>query len=459
MKHPNIIVFFTDQQRGDTLGANGSPLGLTPILDQLAGHGTNASSAITPQPVCGPARSCLQTGQYANQTGVWRNGIGLDRGARTLAHCFRDHGYATGYIGKWHLAGADSPGGHGPVPADRRGGYESWLAAEALELLSGPYSTTLWNENDEPVHLPGYRVDAMTDAAIRHLSSTREEDDRPQFLFLSYLEPHHQNTNDSYPAPRFGKNAFQGTPLPPDLQKLGGTSPQHWAGYCGMIKRLDEAYGRLVEAVDSLQFDRETIFCFFSDHGCHFKTRNAEYKRSCHESSVHVPLVFHGGPFDGGGTIRQPVSLVDVPPTLLEAAGIPVPDSMSGESLLPLVAGQREDPEAAAFVQFGEGIARVGRALRTKRWKYAISVPEDAPNEESPPRYVETHLYDLEADPYELDNLVESEAHASVREALRTRLSAKMKEVGEPACELDPATTRTFPQRTIDDPDARAAQV
>ena len=113
---PNVIVFFTDQQRWDTTGVHGCPLDLTPNFDRVAQEGTLAAHAYTCQPVCGPARSCFQTGQYATKTGCYRNGIPLPADAKTLGHYFRDAGYRTGYIGKWHLADRD------PVPADQRGG-------------------------------------------------------------------------------------------------------------------------------------------------------------------------------------------------------------------------------------------------------------------------------------------------------------------------------------------------
>ena len=123
-RKPNVIVFFTDQQRWDTTGVHGNPLGLTPNFDRVARTGTDVHYAFTCQPVCGPARSCLQTGRYATNTGVFRNGIVLDPGMETLAKCFRAGGYATGYIGKWHLASAD------PTPAEQRGGYDFWLASK-----------------------------------------------------------------------------------------------------------------------------------------------------------------------------------------------------------------------------------------------------------------------------------------------------------------------------------------
>ena len=105
--HPNAIVFFTDQQRWDTTGVHGNPLGLTPNFDRMAQRGTHLFNSFTCQAVCAPARASLQTGLYATQTSVYRNGIALPAGTRTLAHHFREAGYHTAYIGKWHLADAD----------------------------------------------------------------------------------------------------------------------------------------------------------------------------------------------------------------------------------------------------------------------------------------------------------------------------------------------------------------
>ena len=107
MRKPNVIVFFTDQQRHDTTGAHGNPMGLTPNFDRLARAGTHLYNSFACQPLCGPARAALQTGRYATQTGVFRNEINLPPDQPTLAQVFKAGGYATGYIGKWHLAAQD----------------------------------------------------------------------------------------------------------------------------------------------------------------------------------------------------------------------------------------------------------------------------------------------------------------------------------------------------------------
>ena len=436
---PNVIVFFTDQQRWDTTGVHGNPLDLTPNFDRMAMAGAHLYHAFTCQPVCGPARASLQTGRYALETGVWRNGIALAEGERTLAHFFRDAGYTTGYIGKWHLAEGD------PVSEPQRGGYESWLAANILEFCSEPYDTILYDNHGDPVKLPGYRVDAQTDAAIRFIDEHQAD---PFFLFLSYLEPHHQNRIDDFVPPSGWREPYQNRWVPPDLAALGGSTHQHLAGYYGIVKRLDEALGRLLDALKSLGLDENTIVLFTSDHGCHFKTRNDEYKRSCHESSIRIPTAFIGPGFDGGGRIRELVSLVDLPPTLLDAAGIEVPASMQGRSVMPLLHTTCDDWPEEVFLQISE--AEVGRAVRTHRWKYSVVAPDKRGwSDPDSDTYVEAHLYDLESDPYELCNLISYDAYDAVKQVMRDRLIRRMVEAGETAPTITPAPTQVSGQRHV----------
>ncbi len=440
-KRPNVIVFLTDQQRWDSTGLHGNPLGLTPNLDRVARAGTHVANSFTCQPVCGPARASLQTGMYATATGCFRNDIRLPDGMPTLATQFRAAGYRTGYIGKWHL------GDREPVPQSQRGDYEDWLASNVLEFTSEPYRTVMYDNDDQPVRLPGYRVDAQTDAAIRYIDANRAA---PFFMFCSFLEPHHQNRTDDYPAPDGYRERHESRWTPPDLLALGGSSQQHLPGYWGMVRRLDEAFGRMLDALRSLDLLDETIVLFSSDHGNHFKTRNSEYKRSCHEASIRVPTVLTGPGFTGGGQISELVSLVDLPATLLDGAGLPVPEPMQGRSIRPLLGGRGDGSwPREVFVQISE--SEVGRAIRTHRWKYGVTDPgldgNGSPGSET---YRETHLYDLEVDPYELNNLSGSTAHRELCDQLGERLIERMVSAGEEPARIVPAEPWTNPQIRLD---------
>lgn len=436
-RQPNVVVFLTDQQRWDTSGLHGNPLELTPNFDRMAQRGTHVAHSFTCQPVCAPARSSLQTGMYATRTGVHRNGFALAPQAQTLAHHFNAAGYRTGYIGKWHLAETE------PVAEAQRGGYQDWLAANLLEFESEPYNTNLYDNDNARVHLPGYRVDAVTDAAIRYIDAHKNH---PFFLFISQIEPHHQNHLDDYVAPTGYRERYAGRWTPPDIAALGGSGQQHLGGYFGAVKRLDEAFGRLLDALKSLDLENNTIVLFTSDHGCHFKTRNDEYKRSCHESSIRVPTAFQGPGFEAGGQLRQLVSLIDLPPTLLDAAGLPIPSNMDGRSILPLLRGSAADWQEEVFIQISE--SQVGRAIRTSRWKYSVSAPDaDAWNDKGSDSYTEEFLYDLEADPHELANLIGIRSFHEVTQELRARLIQRMVAAGESAPVIHPAPERSSPQR------------
>lgn len=439
-EHPNVIVFLTDQQRWDCSGLHGNPLQLMPTFDRLAQSGTHVSHSFTCQPVCAPARSCLQLGRYATNTGVWKNGPTPDLNLPTVAGVFRDAGYRTSYIGKWHLYD-HGDGDPGPVPPEARLGYDRWLASNILEFTSDAYRTRLYDEQNRPVDLAGYRVDACVDAAIARIVEDAGTG-RPFFTFVSLLEPHHQNSRDDYPAPYGTREAYEGRWIPPDLAALApvvpGANPhQHLAGYYAMVRRIDDALGRLYDVLISLGLVEDTILLFTSDHGCHFKTRNSEYKRSLHDASIRVPTMFTGGPFAGGGRLRELVSHVDIPATLIDACRLPVPDSFEGRSIVPLLrTGGADSWPDEVFVQISE--SEIGRAIRTRRWKYGVRVRGSA---EAPVareqawdgEFQEAFLYDLAADPHELENLITRESHRELCDSLRERLLARMVDAGEEA--------------------------
>lgn len=436
-RRPNVVVFFTDQQRWDTLGVAGNPTGLTPNLDQMSQRGTMFEVACTPNPVCAPARAALQTGRYPTGAGVHRNGIPLDPSLPTLGRVFRDAGYRTGYIGKWHLSE------HNPVPAAERDGYEHWLGSNLLEFTSDEYKTVVYDRDDAPVQLTGYRADALTDAAIRFVAA---EDERPFMLFVSLIEPHHQNELDTYPAPEVYRDCYTGAWMPPDLAALPGTAHKHLAGYYGQVKRLDECLGRLRDALISLEVAEDTVLAYTSDHGSHFKTRNGEYKRSAHDGSIRVPLLLDGPGFRGGRRVRTPVSTLDLVPTLYQACGIEAPPGLDGRPLQPVVAG--DDTDAEVLVQISE--SEIGRALRTRRWKYHVRAPGEHDFETDQPgadRYTEAELYDLDSDPYELDNLITDRAHRPVVEDLRERLLAALERVEGVRPQIEPVPVQARLQR------------
>ncbi|MEE2709364.1 MAG: sulfatase/phosphatase domain-containing protein, partial [Gemmatimonadota bacterium] len=196
-----------------------------------------------------------------------------------------------------------------------------------------------------------------------------------------------------------------------------------------------------------------TVLMQTSDHGCHFKTRNSEYKRSCHESSVRIPTAIQGPGFDSGGQIRELASLIDFPPTLLDAAGVSVPSGMQGRSVVPLIRREAVEWPEEVLIQISE--AQVGRAVRTRRWKYGVDAPDrDGGKDSGSDAYVDQFLYDLDVDPYELHNLIGQESHERVTGVMRRRLLDRMAMAGESVPIIESARVKNSGQRSISDAEA-----
>ncbi len=425
MKKPNIIFYFSDQQRADSAGCYGQRLPVTPNLDALAEEGTLFENAFTCQPVCGPMRACLQSGVYASQVGCYRNDIALPTDCKTIAHYMKDAGYDTAYIGKWHLA---SDKEHDlktkPTPKERRGGYDYWRASDILEFTSHGYNGYVFDENCNRLDFKGYRADRINDYAVEYLKN--EKHDKPFFMFISQLEPHHQNDRLRFEAPKGSKKAFRNYDVPGDLKGMLGDWKLQMPSYLACCNRVDMNFGKLIQTLKDEGLYDNTVIIYTSDHGCHFRTRNFEYKRSCHEASIRVPLVICGGGFTGGGRIKDLVSLIDLPATLLDIAGAEIPEHFMGKSLTDLKGHE------SVFMQISE--SQIGRAVRTDKWKYSVS----AKNADCAfaDKYIEDCLYDLEADPYEKNNLISDPKYSEERKMLRGILIEYMKKAGEPCLDI-----------------------
>ena len=431
----NIIFYFTDQQRWDTCGCFGQPLDITPNLDALARDGVKFDNAFSPQPVCGPCRALFQTGKWPTETGCFRNNIMLPAGVKTLGSYIEEAGYETAYIGKWHLA-SDGELEKPPtidhtvtaIPRELRGGYTGfWRAADVLEFTSHGYDGFVFDENDQRVDFKGYRADCINDMALEFFD--QYDGKKPFFMTISQIEPHHQNDRKHYEGPEGSKERFKDFVLPEDLKALGGNAAEEYPDYLGQCASLDENLGRLVAKLKEKGLYEDTVIIFASDHGSHFLTRNRDshlngyddYKRSCHDAALHVPLVIAGGPFKGGAAVEELVSTASLPKTILALAGVDVGDAMIGENLLDVVEKKEDNRPNEVFAQISE--SRVGRCIRTARYTYAVYAPGvNGGAAAASDRYADDFLYDMEKDPHQLNNVVASPAYVQVKEELRARL-------------------------------------
>ena len=431
----NIIFYFTDQQRWDTCGCFGQPLDITPNLDALARDGVKFDNAFSPQPVCGPCRALFQTGKYPTETGCFRNNIMLPAGVKTLGQYIEEAGYETAYIGKWHLA-SDGELEKPPaidhtvtaIPRELRGGYTGfWRAADVLEFTSHGYDGFVFDENNQRVDFKGYRADCINDMALEFLDGYTGE--KPFFMTVSQIEPHHQNDRKHYEGPEGSKERFKDFILPEDLKALGGNAAEEYPDYLGQCASLDENLGRLVAKLKEKGLYENTVILFASDHGSHFLTRNRDehlngyddYKRSCHDACLHVPLVIAGGPYRGGRAVEELVSTASLPKTILALAGVDVGDAMIGENLLDVVEEKADNRPNEIFAQISE--SRVGRCIRTARYTYSVYAPGvNGGAAAASDRYADDFLYDMDQDPHQLNNVVADPAYAQVKAELRKRL-------------------------------------
>lgn len=449
---PDILVILSDQQRADSLGCFGQPMPVSPVLDRLAAEGVRYERAFTVQPVCGPARACLQTGLYATRTGNYRNDVPLPADVPTLPKLLSAVGYRSAYFGKWHLA-SRSPGEiyhDRPVPRERRGGYDDWLAADALEMSSHGLGGHVFDGDGRRVDFSGHRIDFLADWVLAYMEE--RDPDQPSLVFLSFLEPHQQNDTRRCEPPPDLAGRFEGGRMPGDLEALPGNQGGMYGDYLACCAGIDRACGRILDRLRETGRLENTLVVYASDHGCHFQTRNRHlpggagcYKRSCHEASIRIPLILRGPGFRGGRTATAPATLLDLLPTLLRAAGaedaLPPGYRLDGRPLQDLP----EAPETHrdVFVQISE--VQAARAIRRGPYTYCVrGYGVDGGRESRSDVYTEDYLYDRTDDPHELRNRVADPALADLRADLRQRLLEKIRDVeGQtprilPADPLDP---------------------
>lgn len=419
MDKPNIIFYFSDQQRADTLNER-----VTPFLTELARKGTRFDNAYTCQPVCGPARACLQTGEYAYRNGCYKNDIAMSPDALTIAKLLNAEGYDTAYIGKWHLAstGVQMNNKTKPTPEALRGGYRYWHAADCLEFTSNGYGGYVYDNDGNKVEFDYYRADAINDMAIEYVVKERDKT-KPFFMFISQLEPHHQNSTDNYECPQGSSDQFKDMPIPSDLQGLSGNYNRCYHDYLACCNALDKNVHKLVEQLKIEGLWDNTILIYTSDHGCHFRTRNFEYKRSCHNSSTHVPLIISGGEFNKGVNYNGLVSLIDLPTTVLRAAGIKTPQNYDGIPIQDLIGGTKSRDNV--YVEISE--SQLGRAIITDKYTYSVKKRRSFGVEAAGAKaYVDDKLYDNITDPNQRKNLIRDPKYTEIKNELRDKLLSEI---------------------------------
>jgi arylsulfatase A-like enzyme len=413
---PSFLIILPDQLRAQALGCMGNPDIRTPNFDALAKEGMLFRNTFANTPVCCPARAILLTGRYAHANGMVANDLRFRESELTLAELLREQGYRTGFIGKWHLDGGARMPGYVP-PGPRRQGFDFWAANECSHAH---FNTQYFRDTDVPVPVKKFEAEAWTDLAIEFLRETRG---RPFFLIVSMGPPH-----DPYGAPEKFMKSYDPQTIsmrPNWVEGTPGGGRKEIAAYAAAVTAVDEQVGRLSAALKEFGLETDTLVLATSDHGDMLGSQGRRLKRTPWEESIRVPgILRYPRAVKPGRATDALFSHVDVAPTLLALAGLPIPPSMQGSDLSGVIRGSGGGgPESAYFQLFvpyrSDNVTEGWRGLRTARYMYARTETEP------------WLLYDLQADPFEQRNLAADPASAAVRAELEEKLAAWMKRTGD----------------------------
>ena len=436
-RKPNLVVILADDLGWTGLRCFGSTYYETPHIDQLCARGMKFTNGYADAPVCAPTRACLISGQCTPRTGVYRvsdmtkgkerfcpfiqpekKPFGLDK--ITIAEALKQLGYATGHFGKWHL-GPRHPSEHGfDVAIESSGKHFDPKTKPPMDVPKGTYLT-----------------DFLCDGALQFIEQNR---DRPFFLYFPDFLVHKP--------PEAKKELIE------RFRDKPGLGAQSNPVYAAMTYSLDVTVGRIVAKIDKLGLAEDTLIVFLSDNGgrCVFgpdlKPKSNAFtdnlplrdgKGALYEGGIRVPYIFRWpGRIKPGTTCHEPVTTVDLYPTLIElAGGAPNPQyPLDGVSIVPCLRNHRARLNREAlywyYPNFSGGPNKSGRwgsipraAIRARRYKLIEYLIEDRPE-----------LYDLENDISETHNLAGKMPEKV--EALRARLRAWMKAVGAPKMPKNP---------------------
>ncbi|MFI3304858.1 MAG: sulfatase [Rikenellaceae bacterium] len=419
---PNVIFVFADQLRQQALGYAGDENVQSPNIDLLAQQSLNMTNAISGCPVSSPYRASLMTGQYPLSNGIFLNDLQLNSEAQTIAKQFLAAGYNTAYVGKWHLNGN---GRSNYIAPEFRQGFQYFKAIEC----NHNYNDSKYYDNDDTdiKTWEGYDTFAQTADAMKYIS-TQATQNQPFMLMLSIGTPH-----DPYgTAPKEYQELYADKPI--SLrdnvpQKSKNVATKNLKGYYAHVTALDDAIGELLAHIKELGLDKNTIFVFTADHGDMLGSHGFRAKQRPYDESIRIPFLLRYPKMFGvdGGTDDLLFNVTDVMPTLLAMCNIPIPESVEGRNVLPILLGEQRDSVEAVIIEsvspYGEfrrsNGGREYRGVRTKRYTYVRDM-------QGP-----WLLFDNDNDPYQLNNLIGNEQAAALQAELDTLLMRMLRDRGD----------------------------
>jgi len=406
---PNILFIFSDQQRHDTYGQQDRFQCNTPSMNQLAETGVQFRQAFCSCPQCSPSRATFQTGLYPSQAEVVGNmncpSAPLPKSPENIGHRMQKRGYRTAYMGKWHLGNEIGQYGYEHVIKDKN---DEETCQEACSYLS---------ENTDP--RPFFQTVSFVDPHDIYMLDKTPDVERPP---AKEIWPNQADTLKTKPWPqRHFRDFDQGKPL-------SHFRDEDWEYYrkfyASKVEKVDEYLTRILGALKQSGKDKNTWIFFTSDHGDLCGAHRLPFKcPAMYDDLIRIPLIIVP---PGGGTYEPNDILtnnIDIVPTIMNIAGMSVDSSLPGQSLLPLITGEGEYEETnTIFSQYHQKQkwAAPIRMIRTDKWKYNLYIKHEA------------ELYDLESDPYEIQNLVDNPDYHEIRRELHQHLITNIEAIDDP---------------------------
>jgi arylsulfatase A-like enzyme len=421
---PNLLLVFSDEHRACSLpGEPYSEVG-APYLQRLAREGISFRNCISNYPLCSPYRAMLLSGRWPLQTGVVDNAIGLRNDEFSLGEAFRQAGYRTGYIGKWHLSPDHRDREFIPAGPARHG-FEDWQVWSTTNKPHFDRAFTFDPETRERIRPLGYSATLMTDAALDFIGA---HVGAPWMLVLSWGPPH-APFEDAPPETLrlYDPDALQFRPnvpsrVPPDIRR-------YLRGYYAHISALDAELGRLLRKLDETGQSTDTVLVYTSDHGSMLGSHGFNGKRLPFEEACRVPfLLRYPKEVPANRDSDVLLSAIDLFPSLCGLAGVPVPAHCEGSDFSAAMRGRAATPGPQSSLLMhvakanaeGSRSAPLFRGVRTDRFTYAVA--DDG-------RWC---LYDNRDDPYQLRNLIGDTAHAKTADDLDELLARWLKQARDP---------------------------
>jgi N-acetylglucosamine-6-sulfatase len=446
---PNVLFILTDDQRADAVGYHPEPLlGIkTPNIDRLASEGARFDNMFVGTSLCSPSRASYLSGTYTHTHGVYDNFTDYPAALESFPALLQSAGYATAYIGKWHMGEDDD---------SARPGFDYWVTHKG----QGKYYDTAFNVDGERKTVAGYYTDRVTDMALDWLA--QRNSDKPFAMVVGHKAPHgpfvpepryahiYDNIPYPYPASAFdldGKPAWIKERLPTwhgiygplygFRQDFPDSSPEAVAdferfirSYVATINSVDDSVGRLYAALERSGELDNTIIVFTSDNGFLFGEHGMIDKRTMHEASIRVPMaVRYPGKIPAGTVVTEQVMNIDLAPSLMEltlGAAMPSAQGLSWVSLLNNSQARWRDAWLYEY-NYEEQFPYTPnvRGIRKGDWKYVAYPPGDG----GPLRHME-ELYNLAVDPGEAHNLATDPGSANRLSEMRKALASLLARTG-----------------------------